>query len=99
MKGNLGYTFEKLKEPLCVKYRSTLITKTGTSFMWDNQQFDNIESAKKTVDDSISALARSLPISLTLVKEDGSEVNVSHEHTDKYFKGESPYESYKSKNP
>jgi len=99
MINDIGRSFEKLKESLFVKYRGTLIMKTSSNgFSWNDKQFNDIESAKKEVDDSIKSLSKSFSISMTIVKEDGSEEQVSADHTNKFFDGKSPYESYKKSN-
>lgn len=99
MKGDLGLAFEKLKESLYVKYRGALITKTGNYFMWNDNKYDDIDGAKGAVDRELTAIQKSIHISMTLVKEDGKEVDVGQEHTNKYFNGKSAYESYKKQNP
>jgi hypothetical protein len=60
MKGDLGESFERLKERMFIRYKGCIITITSTCFIWNNEEYYYLDSAKAAIDASYVELKNSI---------------------------------------
>lgn len=101
---NIDQSFQKLKEHVFINYKGALImrgTKPGTSkegFYWKDDWYEDLESAKSVIDETITMLSNTVNISMTVTRGD-TDVEVGRQHIERFFTGGSAYDSFKKSQP